>query len=231
MNRGACASKRESLWIADKHGTARVVVFGLIVYAAGVALMTVSPDAILLDLTAGVLCGVGIATSSFSIVMIAFGRSVPQEKRSFIFGIATAASSFGQFVFAPIGQGFIGAFGWHTALLYLALILALALPLTFALRGKTENPTGHADLKFMEALSRALTRLSPVDRNLVTMIVEGNSYQTVAAREGLTVGAVKVRLNRVRPFLRVSVGEAVGVRAGAPAGGKWRQPSRARLAA
>ena len=85
--------------------------------------------------------------------------------------------------------------------------------------------------EIMEALHVALTRLSPKDRNLVTMIVEGNSYQTVAAREGLTVGAVKVRLNRVRPFLRVSVGEAVGVRVGAPAAGKWRQPSRARLAA
>jgi RNA polymerase sigma-70 factor (ECF subfamily) len=84
--------------------------------------------------------------------------------------------------------------------------------------------------EIMEALNLALTRLSPKDRNLVTMIVEGNSYQTVAAREGLTVGAVKVRLNRVRPFLRSSVGEAVGVRVGAPAGGKWRQPSRTRLA-
>lgn len=85
--------------------------------------------------------------------------------------------------------------------------------------------------EIMEALHLALTRLSPKDRNLVTMIVEGNSYQTVAAREGLTVGAVKVRLNRVRPFLRVSVGEAVGVRAGAPEAGKWRQPARSRVAA
>lgn len=85
--------------------------------------------------------------------------------------------------------------------------------------------------EIMEALHVALTRLSPKDRNLVTLIVEGNSYQTVAAREGLTVGAVKVRLNRVRPFLRVSVGEAVGVRVGEPAAGKWRQPARARLAA
>ena len=84
--------------------------------------------------------------------------------------------------------------------------------------------------EIMEALSIALERLSPKDRNLVTMIVEGNSYQTVAAREGLTVGAVKVRLNRVRPFLRVSVGEAIGVRVGAPAGGKWRQPARTRMA-
>jgi RNA polymerase sigma-70 factor (ECF subfamily) len=84
--------------------------------------------------------------------------------------------------------------------------------------------------EIMEALAMALTHLSPKDRNLVTMIVEGNSYRTVAAREGLTVGAVKVRLNRVRPFLRSSVGGAIGVRAGAPTGGKWRQPARSRLA-
>jgi len=84
--------------------------------------------------------------------------------------------------------------------------------------------------EIMEALHVALSLLSPKDRTLVTMIVEGNSYQTVAAREGLTVGAVKVRLNRVRPFLRLSVGEAVGVRGGEPAAGKWRQPARARMA-
>ena len=141
--------------IADKHGTARVVVFGLLVYAAGLVLMVVSPNAILLDLTAGILCGVGIATSSFSIVMIAFGRNVPQEKRSLIFGVATAASSFGQFAFAPIGQGFISAFGWQNALIYLAMFLVLVIPLAYALRGRTENTTGQADFKFMQALSRA----------------------------------------------------------------------------
>jgi MFS family permease len=141
--------------IADKYGTARVIVFGLVLYAAGLALMVVSPNALLMDLTAGVLCGVGIATSSFSIVMIAFGRNVPQEKRSLIFGVATAASSFGQFAFAPIGQGFISAFEWEKALVYLAVFLLAVIPLAYALRGKTENPTGHADLRFMEALSRA----------------------------------------------------------------------------
>jgi MFS family permease len=141
--------------IADKYGTARVIVFGLVMYAAGVILMVVSPTALLMDLTAGVLCGVGIATSSFSIVMVAFGRNVPQEKRSLIFGVATAASSFGQFAFAPIGQGFISAFEWEKALVYLAVFLLAVIPLAYALRGKTENPTGHADLRFMEALSRA----------------------------------------------------------------------------
>ena len=141
--------------IADKYGTASVIVFGLVLYAAGVVLMVVSPNALIMDLTAGVMCGVGIATSSFSIVMVAFGRNVPQEKRSLIFGVATAASSFGQFAFAPIGQGFISAFDWNYALVYLAVFLVAVIPLAYALRGKTENPTGHADLRFMEALSRA----------------------------------------------------------------------------
>ena len=141
--------------IADKRGTARVIIAGLVLYAAGLVLMVVSPSALLLDLTAGVLCGVGIAASSFSIVMIAFGRNVPQEKRPLIFGVATAASSFGQFAFAPIGQGFISAFGWQSALVYLAAFLALALALTFALRGKTEQSSGVADLPFMRALARA----------------------------------------------------------------------------
>lgn len=141
--------------LADRFGTARVIVGGLLLYAAGMAMMVVSPTGTLLNLSAGVLVGVGVAASSFSIVMIAFGRSVPQEKRPLVFGVATAASSFGQFAFAPISQGFISAFGWQSALLYLAAILAFAVPLAFALRGRTENPTGQADLRFMEALSRA----------------------------------------------------------------------------
>lgn len=141
--------------VADRYGTARVVAFGLVVYAAGMVLMVVSPDALALNLTGGLMCGVGIATSSFSIVMVAFGRSVPQEKRSLIFGVATAASSFGQFAFAPIGQGFIAAFEWQSALVYLAVFLIAVIPLTYALRGRTENPVGHADLPFMQALSKA----------------------------------------------------------------------------
>jgi len=141
--------------LADKFGTAKVVVGGLLIYALGLALMTISPDGTTLSLTAGVITGVGVATSSFSIVMGAFGRSVPQEKRPLIFGVATAASSFGQFAFAPIGQAFIQGFGWQSTLIYAAALLVLIIPLTYALRGRAQHTTGQADLKFMEALSKA----------------------------------------------------------------------------
>lgn len=72
----------------------------------------------------------------------------------------------------------------------------------------TSNP--HAVDEIMEALELALTYLSPKDRTLVALIVQGHSYSTVAAQAGLTPGAVKARLNRVRPFLRSSVGCAIG---------------------
>ncbi|WDR03719.1 MFS transporter [Devosia algicola] len=140
---------------ADRVGTGRTLAAGAFIYAGGVILMTFSPDAGALTLTGGVITGVGIAICSFSVVMAAFGRSVPPEKRSMVFGIATAASSFGQFIFAPISQGFINSFGWQTALVYLGVMILMIIPLSYALRGRTEQAVGQADLPFMQALARA----------------------------------------------------------------------------
>lgn len=140
---------------ADKYGTGRVLAVGALVYAAGVLGMAFSPDTLTMSITAGVVTGVGIAIASFGVVMAAFGRVVPAEKRSFVFGVATAASSAGQFIFAPLGQGFINAFGWQMALVWIAMILLLIVPLSAALRGRTESEPGEADLPFMQALSRA----------------------------------------------------------------------------
>lgn len=140
---------------ADKYGTTRVLIAGALIYAVGLAGMAYSPNEGLFMVSAGILMGIGIGTASFGIIMAAFGRAVPQEKRSLVFGIATAASSMGQFVFAPLGQAFISSFGWQMALVYLAVIVALIVPLSFALTGKTESEPGEADLNFMTALARA----------------------------------------------------------------------------
>jgi len=140
---------------ADRYGSARVLAVGGLIYALGVLGMAFSTDIGIMTLTAGLVTGVGIAVASFGVVMAAFGRVVPAEKRSFVFGIATAASSAGQFIFAPLGQGFITAFGWQMALVYIAVLLLLIIPLSAALRGRAESVPGQADLPFMEALSKA----------------------------------------------------------------------------
>jgi MFS family permease len=119
---------------ADRYGPAKVISLGAVIYALGTALMSFAHTPSLMYLAGGLLVGAGIATASFSIVMAAFGRLVPPEKRSWVFGLATSAGSLGQFIFAPLGQGFIAAFGWQNALFLLAaitlLMIVLAQPLS-----------------------------------------------------------------------------------------------------
>ena len=69
-----------------------------------------------------------------------------------------------------------------------------------------------ATREILAALDRALTRLNPIDRTLVTQFVAGESYGDIAARAGLSLATVKVRLHRVRPFLRTWVGEMTETR-------------------
>jgi RNA polymerase sigma-70 factor (ECF subfamily) len=83
--------------------------------------------------------------------------------------------------------------------------------------------------EILAALDRALDRLSPIDRSLVTQFVAGDSYGEIATRAGLSLASVKVRLHRVRPFLRTWVGEMTDTRL--PGGKGWRAASGSRLAA
>jgi predicted MFS family arabinose efflux permease len=144
---------------ADKFGSFRVIIAGAAIYAIGTALMAVADNALILHLSGGLLMGLGIATTSFSIIMAAFGRLMPPEKRSWAFGIATAASSMGQFVFAPLGQAFIASFGWQIALFLLAgsvlFMWLLVVPLRAA-RGGTARDETELEMTIAEALSRAI---------------------------------------------------------------------------
>ena len=144
---------------ADRYGSARVLIAGAVFYAIGTALMAGATSPAMLYFSGGLLIGIGIAASSFGIVMAAFGRLVPPEKRSWAFGIATAASSMGQFVFAPLGGALIPAFGWYQALLILAacslLIIVFALPLMAQNTSKSAVPSGEAELSMREAIRAA----------------------------------------------------------------------------
>ena len=125
--------------IADRYGTWRVLTLGGFIYAAGLYLMATADSPTMLHIGGGVLVGLGVAAGSFSIVLAAFARHTPPEKRSIVFGIGTAAGSAGMFIFAPISQGFIDAYGWSDSLLIMAVMM-LAIPVLAApLRGSSHN--------------------------------------------------------------------------------------------
>ncbi|WAP69886.1 MFS transporter [Jiella pelagia] len=130
--------------IADKFGTARVLILSGLLYAAGLALTAVAPSPFFLTIGSGVLVGLGVASGSFGIVLAAFARRVSAEQRSFVFGLGTAAGSAGMFLFAPLSQALIDSYGWSDALLVLSAIMLLVPLLSFALRG---NGQTRRDLK------------------------------------------------------------------------------------
>lgn len=140
--------------IADKFGTWRVLLVSALFYASGLALMAVAPSPGLFYLGGGVLIGLGIAAGSYGIVLAAFARNVEADKRAFVFGLATAAGSAGMFIFAPVSQGFIEAFGWSNTLLIFGVAM-LAVPfIAIPLRGNAAS--GIAEAAFEQTIRAAL---------------------------------------------------------------------------
>jgi MFS family permease len=140
--------------VADKFGTVRVLCTGIVLYAAGLALMTVSTTPATLDLTAGVLIGFGLSGCSFNIVLSAFGKIMKPEWRGLALGLGTAAGSFGQFLFAPFGVALIDSQGWQAALIVFACLLLLAVPLALVLT--TPPATSSAESGKQQSMSHAL---------------------------------------------------------------------------
>jgi MFS family permease len=139
--------------LADRYGPVKVISLGAIVYAIGVWGMSVSQTGTMLHLTGGVLVGLGVAFTAFSLAMAAMARVVAPEKRSLVFGLGTAAGSFGQVVFSPVSQGFISAYGWNDTLVLLALATLVLIPLALIL---PNNPATGADASARQSMSEAL---------------------------------------------------------------------------
>ncbi len=143
--------------IADRYGTARVVVVGAAVYSAGVAGMAMSGSSLALYLTAGLLVGLGVAFCSLSLVLAAIARVIGPDRRSLALGLGTAAGSLGQVVFSPINQALISQYGWYDSLLVMSVVALVIVPLAFSLRGGS-GPRGEAasEMGLTDALGEAI---------------------------------------------------------------------------
>jgi MFS family permease len=119
--------------IADRFGVLRVMCVGAVLYAGGLLMMRYAATPLSLDIGAGVLIGFGLSGCSFNLVLSAFSKLLPPERRGVALGAGTAAGSFGQFLFAPFGVAMIGNFGWQTALMVFAVLMLLIVPLSLAL--------------------------------------------------------------------------------------------------
>src|SRR5712671_4409022 len=153
--------------VADRYGAAPVLSIGAVLYALGLATMAYAATPGMLHLTAGAVIGFGLAGSSFTIVIGAFGKLMPPQWRSLAFGAGTAAGSFGQFVFSPLAVALIDSLGWQDTLLVFAAVVLLIMPLSLALAARRQPggptvATNQPQQSVAQALSEALGHKSYV---------------------------------------------------------------------
>ena len=119
--------------LADKYGAGRVTAVSALLYVAGLALMAYPVAPWFFVFSSGILIGLGLSGVSFSVVQGVVGRRYPPEKRSMALGISAAAGSFGQFAMLPLTQWLLSNVGWHGALLTMAAIGLLMVPLALGM--------------------------------------------------------------------------------------------------
>ena len=153
--------------VADRFGAFRVLCGGALLYAAGLVVMAYATSPGLMHLGAGFLIGFGLSGCSFNLVLGAFSKLLPEQWRPMAFGAGTAAGSFGQFLFPPIGNVLIDSLGWHQALVVFAGTVLLVMPLALALATRpgaagVSGPAALPNQSIRQALSEAFQHRSYV---------------------------------------------------------------------
>jgi MFS family permease len=120
--------------IADRFGSAKVILAGMLVYALGLVTMAHASSIGIYTLGTGVLVGVALSGSAFGAVYGALSRLFPAPRRSWALGVAGAIGGLGQFCMVPFAQTLMNGLGWIATLFVFAAMMALLAPLGAWLR-------------------------------------------------------------------------------------------------
>ncbi len=142
--------------VADRFGSAKVIVAGLVFYALGLVLMALATTPAAFLWGAGACIGVGLSGTSFGAIYGALSRLVVAERRGWALGLAGAIGGLGQFAMVPGAQGLIDGLGWSGALVALAIGMAMLLPLARPLADhQSSEAQAGGSMKLAEALGEA----------------------------------------------------------------------------
>jgi MFS family permease len=150
--------------VADRWGPGRVIVVGAVMLAAGMVLTTQVHGEWGLVMALGVLSAAGAGAGSFSILIGATAQHLPPQRRAFASGFINAGGSFGQFLFAPLNQAVMSAFGWMQAMWVMALASLATAPMAWWMRGE-RRPAPAAGVVAAEMPLRAQLRIALRDRS------------------------------------------------------------------
>ncbi len=139
--------------IAEKIGDRKAIIFGAVLYAAGLLLSAGATTPIAHQFYE-VLVGFGIAGTGFGVILAVVGRAASDEHRSMALAIATAAGSAGQVFGAPLAEYFLTFMTWQmTFVTFAGIILATLMVLPMM---RSPAPATKAELE--ESMGTILVR-------------------------------------------------------------------------
>lgn len=142
--------------IADRWGSGRVIAACGALYAAGIAVMADAGAPLGMTVGAGVVVGVALSGTSFPVILAVIGRAVPESRRSLFLGLGAAGGSSGQLIMVPAAQGLLLTMDWAMALVWLAALSALMVPLAAALVSDPRRMAGISEAAKQQTLSQAV---------------------------------------------------------------------------
>jgi predicted MFS family arabinose efflux permease len=131
--------------LADRFGAGRSVALGGLLYGLGILLMALGDSAAALHIGNGLFVGTAVAACGYPLVLSAVARAVSEKQRAMALSLAATGGSVGQFVLLPLTQAMIEFIGWQNALLVLAGLGFLVVPLAVVLVGKPAADPGHSE--------------------------------------------------------------------------------------
>ncbi|HEY8607871.1 MAG TPA: MFS transporter [Noviherbaspirillum sp.] len=142
---------------ADRVGAGRVLLAGVLLVALGTFITPYMQTTAGLVFAIGVLAAGGAGMAGPAVLMATASRIIAPEKRGLATGVINAGGSFGQFAMAPLAGMLLAANGWVSAMQVLGLLVLLALPAAFLLRGAPMAPSAsQAPLATGDALRAAV---------------------------------------------------------------------------
>jgi MFS family permease len=143
--------------IADRYGSMKVILPGLLLYALGLFVTAHSQSTGQFLLGNGFLIGIALSGTAFGAVYGALSRIFPAEHRSWALGVAGSIGGLGQFCMVPFVQKLLDGMGWVSVLLVLCAVMGLMLPLVAFLRDNNGGARheGNRDQTMGEAIREA----------------------------------------------------------------------------
>ena len=151
--------------LADRFGSRKIAVSGGLLYAASFLLLSVTNTPAGLYMNLGVVAGIAIGSTSYVVVLGAAARVVSPQKRSSMFGLITAAGSFGMFAVVPGVQWLIASVGWQTSFAMLAAFVGTTAFLAIGYPAKAEVPGGQSSGEEIEPTQSLTCILSRARRH------------------------------------------------------------------